>query len=228
MDIGAEVRRRRQELGLSGVRLADRAGLAPSAVSQIETGRRVPSSASVVKLAYALNVPVGDLFPQAQSPLPLDTEGRGPRPEELYREFLEHFRRGLPAARDAATRDEPGGGDLLKRVLGAARADAEKDSRAAARLGASESVPRSGTEYEEDRVRAELRNLWVTDDVFENLIWPLATMAVGAERYWGSAMASVGRDALEGLGRRAGDDDRRQSEGASPPTGPIERKSTPR
>jgi transcriptional regulator with XRE-family HTH domain len=48
--------------------------LAPSAVSQIETGRRTPSSASVVKLAEGLGVDVGDLFPpKAQAPLPLDS-----------------------------------------------------------------------------------------------------------------------------------------------------------
>ena len=62
--IGEEVRRRREGMGLTGARLAARAGMAPSAVSQIETGRRTPSSASVVKLAAALGMEVGDLFPK--------------------------------------------------------------------------------------------------------------------------------------------------------------------
>jgi len=71
--IGEEVRRQREELGLTGAQLAERAGLAPSAVSQIETGRRVPSSASVVKLAEGLGVDVGDLYPKkAQAALPLE------------------------------------------------------------------------------------------------------------------------------------------------------------
>lgn len=49
--------------------------MAPSAVSQIETGRRTPSSTSVVKLADALNVEAGELFPKGQAPLPLLDEG---------------------------------------------------------------------------------------------------------------------------------------------------------
>lgn len=67
--IGEEVRRRRKKLGLTGAQLAARAGMAPSAVSQIETGRRTPSSTSVVKLAAALGAEVSDLFPKAQTPL---------------------------------------------------------------------------------------------------------------------------------------------------------------
>jgi transcriptional regulator with XRE-family HTH domain len=70
--IGEEVRRRREELGLTGAQLAERAGMAPSAVSQIETGKRNPSSTSVVKLAEALGAEVGELFPKAQAPFPFD------------------------------------------------------------------------------------------------------------------------------------------------------------
>lgn len=81
--IGEEVRRRREALGLTGAQLAARAGLAPSAVSQIETGRRTPSSASVVKLAEGLGVEVGELYPKDLSPrLPLEERG------ELLEDFL--------------------------------------------------------------------------------------------------------------------------------------------
>jgi transcriptional regulator with XRE-family HTH domain len=70
--IGEEIRRRRQEKGLTGVQLAAKAGMAPSAISQIETGRRSPLSASVMKLAAALECEVADLYPKApQPPLPL-------------------------------------------------------------------------------------------------------------------------------------------------------------
>ena len=68
--IGEAVRRRREELRLTGAQLAEKAGMAPSAVSQIETGKRTPSSSSVVKLAAALGVEVGDLFPKGQASLP--------------------------------------------------------------------------------------------------------------------------------------------------------------
>jgi transcriptional regulator with XRE-family HTH domain len=75
--IGREIRRRREEMGLTGAHLAARAGMAPSAVSQIETGKRTPSSTSVAKLAEALSVEPGDLFPKkAQSPLPLEDRPR--------------------------------------------------------------------------------------------------------------------------------------------------------
>ncbi len=70
--IGEEVRRHRQELGLTGAQLAARAGMAPSAVSQIETGKRTPNSTSVIKLAAALGLEAGDLLPKGQTPLPLD------------------------------------------------------------------------------------------------------------------------------------------------------------
>jgi transcriptional regulator with XRE-family HTH domain len=82
--IGEEVRRRREDLGLTGAQLAARAGMAPSAVSQIETGKRTPSSASVVKLAEGLGVEVGDLYPKkAQAPLPLDVPAGGASSLEL-------------------------------------------------------------------------------------------------------------------------------------------------
>jgi|ERR671912_296960 transcriptional regulator with XRE-family HTH domain len=74
--IGEEVRRRREELGLTGAQLAERSGLAPSAVSQIETGKRTPSSSSVMKLAAGLGCEVGDLYPKDLSPrLPLEKHG---------------------------------------------------------------------------------------------------------------------------------------------------------
>ncbi len=82
--IGEEVRRQREELGLTGAQLAARAGLAPSAVSQIETGKRSPSSMSVMKLADALGVEVGQLYPKkAQAPLPLEEPERGVTPGSL-------------------------------------------------------------------------------------------------------------------------------------------------
>lgn len=71
--IGEEVRRRREEQGLTGAQLAARAGLAPSAVSQIETGKRSPSSMSIMKLATALDIEAGELYPKkVQAPLPLE------------------------------------------------------------------------------------------------------------------------------------------------------------
>jgi transcriptional regulator with XRE-family HTH domain len=82
--IGQEIRRRRQERELTIVQLAAKAGMAPSAISQIETGRRTPNSASVIKLAQALQVEVAELYPKkAQSPLPLEEQPRATGPLEV-------------------------------------------------------------------------------------------------------------------------------------------------
>jgi transcriptional regulator with XRE-family HTH domain len=70
--IGEEIRRRRQEKGLTGEQLAAKAGMAPSAISQIETGRRSPHSESVMKLAQALECDVADLYPKVPRQLSLE------------------------------------------------------------------------------------------------------------------------------------------------------------
>jgi transcriptional regulator with XRE-family HTH domain len=72
--IGEEVRRRREELGLTGAQLAAKSGMAPSAVSQIETGKRNPSSTSVIKLAQALGIDAGALFPKEPQPSLYESE----------------------------------------------------------------------------------------------------------------------------------------------------------
>ncbi len=75
-EVGAEIRRKRQGRGWTGAQLAVYAGMAPSAVSQIETGRRSPNYGSLTKIARALEIEVVDLFPKGQSPLPLDEPER--------------------------------------------------------------------------------------------------------------------------------------------------------
>jgi transcriptional regulator with XRE-family HTH domain len=95
--IGEEVRRRREALGLTGAQLATRAGLAPSAVSQIETGKRTPSSTSVIKLATALGLEVGDLYPKGASQLSLETLTVGNQPVPTFKlaDLPEEARRQL-------------------------------------------------------------------------------------------------------------------------------------
>jgi transcriptional regulator with XRE-family HTH domain len=70
-----EVKRLRQKREWNQTELAYHAGLAPSVISQIENGKRDPSARTLRKLADALGVEVGDLFPKAQAPLPLDSPG---------------------------------------------------------------------------------------------------------------------------------------------------------
>jgi transcriptional regulator with XRE-family HTH domain len=68
-DVGREVRRRREVQGWSQAKLAVEAGMAVSAVSQIENGHRRPSAGSLEKLSRAFGLEVGDLFPKASAPL---------------------------------------------------------------------------------------------------------------------------------------------------------------
>lgn len=70
--VGREIRKRREEKGWTGAQLAVYANMSPSAVSQIETGRRSPNTASLTKLAEALGTEVADLFPKVQAPLSLE------------------------------------------------------------------------------------------------------------------------------------------------------------
>lgn len=58
---GARVRVRRQELGFSQEKLAERAGLHWTFVGQVERGRRNLSLHNILKLAKALDVDPGDL-----------------------------------------------------------------------------------------------------------------------------------------------------------------------
>jgi transcriptional regulator with XRE-family HTH domain len=81
-EIGAQIRRLRKAKDWTVAQLAVYAGMSPSAVSQIETGRRSPTAASMAKLARALEVEVRDLFPLGQAPLP-DFEEARPAAESL-------------------------------------------------------------------------------------------------------------------------------------------------
>jgi transcriptional regulator with XRE-family HTH domain len=76
-EVGQEVKRQREARGWTQAKLAVEAGMAPSAVNQIENGKRSPSATSLSKLAGALEVEIADLFPKVpslQPPLPLDSD----------------------------------------------------------------------------------------------------------------------------------------------------------
>lgn len=79
MDVGREIRRLREARGWSQAKLAGNTSMGVSGISQIETGARNPSAVTLWKIAGALGVEVGDLFPKAQSPLPFEeAAGRSP------------------------------------------------------------------------------------------------------------------------------------------------------
>jgi transcriptional regulator with XRE-family HTH domain len=60
--LGERIKTLRAERQLQQRQLAQKAGLTPSMVSQIESGRLTPSLPTLGKLAGALGVPIGSLF----------------------------------------------------------------------------------------------------------------------------------------------------------------------
>jgi transcriptional regulator with XRE-family HTH domain len=60
--LGARIRHRRQEAGLTVRGLAAAVGVSPSLISQIERGRATPSVATLWSIATELRQPVADLF----------------------------------------------------------------------------------------------------------------------------------------------------------------------
>jgi transcriptional regulator with XRE-family HTH domain len=70
MDVGREIRRIREGKGWSQTKLAAAADMGVSGISQIETGARNPSAVTLWKIAEALGVEVGDLYPKGQEQLP--------------------------------------------------------------------------------------------------------------------------------------------------------------
>src|SRR5918995_379843 len=80
-----QLKRLREERGLSQVKLAARADLNPATVNQIERRMRNASPGTLRKLADALEVSLYELMeeeaPKVQAPLPLDSgEERGHYP----------------------------------------------------------------------------------------------------------------------------------------------------
>jgi transcriptional regulator with XRE-family HTH domain len=63
--LGQRIRALRAERHLQQRQLAEKAGLTPSMVSQIESGRLTPSLHTLGKLAGALGVPIASLFESA-------------------------------------------------------------------------------------------------------------------------------------------------------------------
>jgi transcriptional regulator with XRE-family HTH domain len=63
--LGARIKGLRVERGLQQRQLAEKAGMTPSMVSQIEAGRLTPSLPTLGKLAAALGVPIASLFEPA-------------------------------------------------------------------------------------------------------------------------------------------------------------------
>jgi transcriptional regulator with XRE-family HTH domain len=70
--VGAKVRARRKDLGMTLAQLSDATGLSQAIVSQIERGLANPSFTTLAQLAHGLDIPVGRFFagqPDSASPV---------------------------------------------------------------------------------------------------------------------------------------------------------------
>ena len=70
-DVGAEIKRRREALGISQNRLAKRSGCAQSTLSAIENTTKKPSSETLAGIAEALGCTVAELMGEAPGSAPL-------------------------------------------------------------------------------------------------------------------------------------------------------------
>lgn len=102
-DVGAAIRRKRESLGLTGQEAARRAGVSPVTWSRVETGRMVPSAATLAKMAGGLGTDLAGLLaePDPAPPGILRLDVR--RVDEAYRdcatdEERQGFWRGVFAA----------------------------------------------------------------------------------------------------------------------------------
>jgi transcriptional regulator with XRE-family HTH domain len=84
--VGPVIKRLREERELSQTQLAALVGTGPSAISEIEHGKRNPNAVTLMKLAEALGVEVGELFPKAQGPLQLEFEEQAGRNSQQLNE----------------------------------------------------------------------------------------------------------------------------------------------
>src|SRR5262249_29842692 len=95
---GAEVRRRRNDLGWSQEDLADRADLHRTYVSDVEAGKRNPSLQSMQRLAVALGASIGTVFGSVEGM----TERSGAEPGGPMRTGAERGGAGRTSAEETA------------------------------------------------------------------------------------------------------------------------------
>ena len=146
----------REEAVLTVHELAEASGVSDDTISKIENGQRIARPSTLRKLAQALVV----------------------SPQEL---------RKLAAVEEAALAGKAEapetGPPLLDKALDAVRHDEGKERRALTRLFASEGLQKDTLHsYQEDKFRAELRELGFPDEYFESFTWPLIVKALQAEQ----------------------------------------------
>lgn len=162
MDRLAELRERR---ALTLRELSEMSGVAADTINQIELGHRRPRPSTLRKLARALEVDVEEFYAEPA----LAGKGSAGAEQPAYR-FADKSPETAPS--------------LLDKALDAARQDEKKGAQAVNRLFASEGTLRNTniSDFEEDKLRAELRTRGFPDEYFEGFIWPLVVKAMRVDR----------------------------------------------
>ncbi|MEU7749233.1 XRE family transcriptional regulator [Nonomuraea sp. NPDC049158] len=92
--VGAQIRQRREQRGMSSAELARRAGLSKATLSQLEAGRGNPTIETLDALAIALRLPLTDLLARDTDPGPVYVPGTDLAAGEVGRELLRRISSG--------------------------------------------------------------------------------------------------------------------------------------
>ncbi|KAK1184920.1 XRE family transcriptional regulator [Streptomyces sp. NBS 14/10] len=92
--VGAQIRRRREQRGVSGSELARRAGLSKATLSQLEAGKGNPTIETLDALAIALRIPLTDLLTRDTDPGPVFVAGTDLAEHDVGRELLRRISSG--------------------------------------------------------------------------------------------------------------------------------------
>ena len=92
--IGAQIRHRREQRGLSSAELARRAGLGKATLSKLEAGWGNPTIETLDALAIALRIPLTDLLARDTDPGPVFVPGTDLTGGEVGRELLRRISGG--------------------------------------------------------------------------------------------------------------------------------------
>ncbi len=88
MAVGAQIRRRRMQRGMSAAELARRAGLSKATLSGLEAGTGNPTIDTLDAVAVALHIPLTDLLARDTDSGPLHIPATAARRDEPTRELL--------------------------------------------------------------------------------------------------------------------------------------------
>jgi transcriptional regulator with XRE-family HTH domain len=92
--VGAKIRLRRQQRGMSAAEMARRAGLSKATLSQLEAGKGNPTIDTLDAIAVALRIPIAHLLARDAGTGPVYRLGSPAEPGEVARELLRRISSG--------------------------------------------------------------------------------------------------------------------------------------